>query len=315
MKKALGLGILGSFFFAFTFILNRSMNLSGGFWMWSAVLRYVYTLPILAVILWKNHQMREILEEIRKRPGFWILWSTVGFGLFYAPLSLASTYGESWLIASTWQITIVAGVPFNKSPASAGRGGLLLPPDKLQSSTIPFKNLAMSCLILSGIFLMQSAHFRENSTENLAAVLIPIVIAAFSYPLGNRMTMDGCPKHLTSMQRIFGMTLCSMPFWAVCAVWAGTQSGLPSSDQHLQSFSGTFSGVIATWLFFYATDLVKHNARWLALIEATQSGEVVFTLLGGILLLGDAMPSAAGFAGIALILIGMTANSLAAGGR
>lgn len=51
MKKALGLGILGSFFFAFTFILNRSMNLSGGFWMWSAVLRYVYTLPILAVIL------------------------------------------------------------------------------------------------------------------------------------------------------------------------------------------------------------------------------------------------------------------------
>ena len=299
MKKALGLGILGSFFFAFTFILNRSMNLSGGFWMWSAVLRYVYTLPILAVILWKNHQMQEILEEIRKRPGFWILWSTVGFGLFYAPLSLASTYGESWLIASTWQITIVAGV-------------LLTP---LSGKRIPFKNLAMSCLILSGIFLMQSAHFRENSTENLAAVLIPIVIAAFSYPLGNRMTMDGCPKHLTSMQRIFGMTLCSMPFWAVCAVWAGTQSGLPSSDQHLQSFLvALFSGVIATWLFFYATDLVKHNARWLALIEATQSGEVVFTLLGGILLLGDAMPSAAGFAGIALILIGMTANSLAAGG-
>ena len=252
MKKALGLGILGSFFFAFTFILNRSMNLSGGFWMWSAVLRYVYTLPILAVILWKNHQMREILEEIRKRPGVWILWSTVGFGLFYAPLSLASTYGESWLIASTWQITIVAGV-------------LLTP---LSGKGIPFKNLAMSCLILSGIFLMQSAHFRENSTENLAAVLILIVIATFSYPLGNRMTMDGCPKHLTSMQRIFGMTLCSMPFWAVCAVWAGTQSG-----------------------------------------------EVVFTLLGGILLLGDAMPSAAGFAGIALILIGMTANSLAAGGR
>ena len=69
MKKALGLGILGSFFFAFTFILNRSMNLSGGFWMWSAVLRYVYTLPILAVILWKNHQMREILEEIREKAG------------------------------------------------------------------------------------------------------------------------------------------------------------------------------------------------------------------------------------------------------
>ena len=30
MKKALGAGILASFFFAFTFILNRSMHLGGG---------------------------------------------------------------------------------------------------------------------------------------------------------------------------------------------------------------------------------------------------------------------------------------------
>ena len=51
MKKALGLGILGSFFFAFTFILNRSMNLSGGFWMWSAVLPVSYTHLTLPTIL------------------------------------------------------------------------------------------------------------------------------------------------------------------------------------------------------------------------------------------------------------------------
>lgn len=31
MKKALFYGILASFFFAFTFILNRSMNLAGGY--------------------------------------------------------------------------------------------------------------------------------------------------------------------------------------------------------------------------------------------------------------------------------------------
>ena len=45
-----------------------------------------------------------------------------------------------------------------------------------------------------------------------------------------------------------------------------------------------FSGVIATILFFKATDLVKENLRQLAVIEATQSGEVLFTLLGGILI-------------------------------
>ena len=71
---------------------------------------------------------------------------------------------------------------------------------------------------------------------------------------------------------------------------------------------------------FHAANL-RHDAVQYAILAVcavwagTQSGEVVFTLLGGILLLGDAMPSAAGFAGIALILIGMTANSLAAGGR
>ena len=51
MKKALGYGILASFFFAFTFILNRSMNLGGGYWLWSACLRYLFMLPMLAVLV------------------------------------------------------------------------------------------------------------------------------------------------------------------------------------------------------------------------------------------------------------------------
>lgn len=41
------LGIVGAFFFAFTFILNRSMSLGDGYWIYSAILRYVFTLPIL----------------------------------------------------------------------------------------------------------------------------------------------------------------------------------------------------------------------------------------------------------------------------
>ena len=35
------------FFFAFTFVLNRSMDLGGGYWGWSAALRYLFTLPLL----------------------------------------------------------------------------------------------------------------------------------------------------------------------------------------------------------------------------------------------------------------------------
>ena len=51
MKKALFYGILASFFFAFTFLLNRSMHLAGGYWLWSACLRYLFTFPILAAVL------------------------------------------------------------------------------------------------------------------------------------------------------------------------------------------------------------------------------------------------------------------------
>ena len=52
--KALLLGIAGSFFFAFTFVLNRSMNLAGGHWLWSASLRYFFTLPILLLLCRKS---------------------------------------------------------------------------------------------------------------------------------------------------------------------------------------------------------------------------------------------------------------------
>lgn len=110
------------------------------------------------------------------------------------------------------------------------------------------------------------------------------------------------------------MTLCSMPFWMVLSVYAYIQAGLPSAGQTVQSVCvALFSGVIATVLFFRATDLVRHNQKQLALIEATQCGEVLFTLLGGICLLGDAIPEPIGFAGIGLIVVGMILNSLMAG--
>lgn len=295
MKKSLVYGIAGSFFFAFTFILNRSMNLGGGYWMWSASLRYFYTMPILLFLLWRNRQLRGIWAEIKKHPWVWLLWSTVGFGLFYAPLSLASAYGESWLIASTWQITIVAGV-------------LLTP---LFGHKIPVKNLCISFLILAGIFLMQSSHLREARGADIWMTVLPILVAAFAYPLGNRKMMAHCAPEITAMQRVFGMTLCSMPFWILGAVFAWSRAGLPDLGQNVQSFLvAVFSGIIATYLFFKATDMVKQNPKRLALVEATQSLEVVFTLAGGICVLGDSMPSLAGFAGIALILAGMTANSL-----
>lgn len=110
------------------------------------------------------------------------------------------------------------------------------------------------------------------------------------------------------------MTLCSMPFWLVLGAWGVGAVGLPSAGQVIQSVGvALFSGVAATLLFFWATDQVRRNPRQLALIEATQSGEVVFSLLGGVLLLGDPLPGALGLVGLCLIVGGMVGGSLSAG--
>lgn len=295
MKKALLLGISGSFFFAFTFVLNRSMNLSGGYWLWSAVLRYVFTLPIMYLLLVKDRKIKPVMDDIKQKPVQWLLWSTIGFGLFYAPLSMASVYAESWFTAAMWQFTIVAGV-------------LLTP---LFGRKIPVKNLLISCIILAGIFVMQIPRIDEGGGQNLIIAICMIVIAAFAYPLGNRKMMQNCGNSFSTIQRVFGMTLCSMPFWFLGAVISLIKAGLPSASQILQSICvALFSGVIATILFFKATDLVKDNPKQLAVIEATQSGEVIFTLLLGVVILHDSIPSPIAFAGIILIVAGMILNSI-----
>lgn len=295
MKKALCYGILGSLFFAFTFIFNRSMNLEGGYWLWSASLRYIFMLPMLWLLLARRHGTGEILQEMKEHPVPWILWSTVGFGLFYMPLTMASVYGESWFVAAAWQITIIAGIlltPFFGEP-------------------IPGKKLLFSAVILGGIFLLQLAHADSMDRSGLWTAMALILLAGISYPLGNRKMLVHCPARFNTIQRVFGMTLCSMPFWILCAGYAAVTHGMPGTGQVIQSvIVALFSGVVATILFFEATHMVQGNTRNLAVIEATQSGEVLFALLGGILFLGDNLPTAAGFAGIAVIIAGMTCASM-----
>jgi len=66
MTKALIYGIAASFFFAFTFILNQQMNVSGGSWLWSSSLRFIFMLPILFVIMIIKNQLFSVLKDIIK---------------------------------------------------------------------------------------------------------------------------------------------------------------------------------------------------------------------------------------------------------
>ena len=82
----------------------------GGYWMWSAGLRYLFMLPMSWILASRFGGAVKVLKEVKRHPCPWFLWSTVGFGLFYAPLTWASVYGESWFVAATWQLTTVAGI-------------------------------------------------------------------------------------------------------------------------------------------------------------------------------------------------------------
>lgn len=302
------LGICSALFFAVTFVLNRRMELAGGSWAWSASLRYLFTLPLLLAIVAGRGRLKPLLQAMRERPGAWLLWGTVGFGLFYAPICFAAAYAPGWLTAGTWQITIISGsllAPFFGQWINGPSGQVYI------QGRIPLRGLLLSLIILAGVALLQADHARSLAPSQVLLGILPVLIASFAYPLGNRKMMALCGDKLDVFQRILGMTLASLPCWLVLALYGLADAGLPSSSQVGQSaIVALSSGVVATVLFFRATDLVRDNMNGLAAVEATQSLEVLFALLGEILLLHAQPPSLLSWAGIAVIIAGMVLHSL-----
>lgn len=305
--RAILLGICSSFFFAFTFVLNRSMELSGGSWLWSSSLRYFFMLPFLILFVIGTKKWLPLLKEMKKNPTQWLLWGTIGFGLFYAPICFAGAFGPGWLIAATWQMTILSGsllAPLFYQEIQTANGPLKV------RGQIPLRGLSMSLIILLGVAIMQYEHASHLSLKPVLLTIIPVLIASFAYPLGNRKMMALCEGRLDVFQRVLGMTLGSLPLWIIFAIVALSTTGLPSKTQTIQSFwVAICSGLIATLLFFQATNLVQHNMAQLAAVEATQSVQVLFVLMGEILFLGAPFPTSVSLIGMTLVMIGMVLHS------
>jgi len=245
--------------------------------------------------------------NIKQNPLPWFLWSFVGFVLFYAPLTYAAAFSPGWLIAGTWQVTIISGALL--SPLFYER---TLTSQGLVSvrAKIPFKGLGMSVIILAGILLMQFEHAKHIPIEMVMLGVIPVLIASFAYPLGNRKMMEVTSEKLDAYQRVLGMTLASLPFWLLLAIYGLLTEGVPTGNQSFQSLLVAMtSGVIATVLFFKATDLVSGNMQKLAAVEATQSMEVLFALAGEFFILSLPLPSPLSWVGIILVMLGMALHS------
>ena len=296
---AVGLGLASALFFTMTYVLNRASASAGGDWAWTATLRYLITLPLLLPLLPWQGGAAPVWRAIRRHPWAWLRCSAIGFVAFYMLLSFAASSGPSWLVAGSFQFTVVAGIlcaPFLYRDARR---------------RVPRAALMVAALILAGVLLLQAGHGGGAIDRDGWIALACVLGAAVAYPLGNRLLLlhlERSGEDLNATQRVFGLTLASQPLWWLVAAWAWSRSGAPPAGQvWLAAGVALSAGVVATILFFQATGMVRDNPTALGAVEAMQGSELLFAILVGMLFLGEPMPGAAGLSGALLIVGGIVA--------
>jgi drug/metabolite transporter (DMT)-like permease len=303
MLRLMLLGLAAGMFFSSTFIFNRAMSLEGGHWYWSAALRYAYMVLFLGlgIRLFKGGAyFRQVLSEFRRHWAFWIVSGSIGFGGFYALICFAADHSPGWVVATTWQMTIIASL-------------LVL---KLFGKTFSKKIWLYSAVVFIGVFLV---NISQVNTANIMTLLLgatPVLLAALLYPLGNQLVWEakrgraGLPsvdaKLLDNVfAKVFLLSAGSMPFWVL--LFPCTGATIPTGGQLVHvALVALFSGVIATSLFLSARNHAD-NASKLAAVDATQSSEVLFALAGEALFLQASLPNLTGVLGMLVTCAGLIA--------
>jgi drug/metabolite transporter (DMT)-like permease len=301
---AIAIALLAALFFTFTYVLNRAMVVDGGHWAWTAALRYLLTLPLLLPLMRWQGGIAPVLRALRAHPQAWLLYSTIGFVVFYLLLAYAAGSGPSWLVAGSFQFTVIAGMLcapliYRGSEANDAR------------RRIPRAALAVGVLILVGVLLLQLGHAHGRLDRAGWIALACVLGSAVLYPLGNRLLLlhlERTGEHLNATQRVFGMTLASQPLWCLVALFAWHQAGAPSTSQlWLAAGVALSAGVIATILFFQATGMVRDNPVALGAAEAMQAAELLFAGALGVAFLHEAWPRGIALWGAVLVIAGIFA--------
>lgn len=302
---AVAVSLLAAAFFTTTYVLNRAMATAGGHWAWSAALRYFLTLPLLLPLMPWQGGVAPVHAAIRAHPLAWLRWSAVGFVLFCCTLTYAADIAPAWLVAGSFQLTVIAG--------------MLLAPLLYTDARrrIPRRALTLGAMVFAGVLLMQVGHFAGRLDAAAWIALLAVVVAAFAYPLGNRkllLHLERSGETLNATQRVYGLTLMSQPWWLVVALYALAQAGWPAPAQVLLAGGVALgSGVIATVLFFQATGWVRDNPTALGAVEAMQGAEILFATALGAVVLGEAWPRGEAAVGAVLVLAGIVALGWLAG--
>lgn len=295
------IGLVSGLFFSSTFILNRVMSLEGGHWVWSASLRYAFmilfliaTLPFFQGIKAPGRIFRLYLKNWK----FWVFTGSIGFGGFYSLICFSADHAPGWVIAATWQLTIIATLVVL---TCFGR-------------SFPKRIWVFSLIVFSGVLMVNLSHVEISAVKDLLMGGFPVLIAAFCYPAGNQLVWEAKkgngylpeiadPLLENPFNKVLLLSLGSVPFWLFLVVI--NRPPLPSGGQLINTaLVALFSGIFATSLFLYARNKSK-KASELAAVDATQSSEVIFAMAGEILILNSPLPNATALAGIFLVFVGL----------
>lgn len=329
MGKLLGLGLLGSAFFSASFVLYQLMSVQGGHWFWSSSLRCAFMWLLLSVIIvvkdrFKLTTFLALWQLFLQNWRFWCLSGSIALGT-YGLLAFAAAYAEGWVIAATYLFTVVAsllvlaffGQNFNK------------------------KVILYSFIVFIGVVLAnvgeglrhhaQTVGSTVNNADGLHLLLIGAsvaFVASFFFPFGNQLVWQASQTktplpasptvrqqllhrlpHITSpllhnaLNKVWLMSLGSLPMWAILTVLIRPPT--PQVSQIATSFLVALTaGVLGTSIFLLARSYAK-NSQQLAAVDATQGSEIIFALLGGMMLLQTPLPSGLSFVGIALVIAGL----------
>ena len=295
------LGLLSGMFFSSTFILNRVMSLEGGHWVWSASLRYGYMILLLIAILWLSRGIQTVTGVLRlflRHWKFWIIAGSIGFGGFYSLICFSADHAPGWIVATTWQLTIIATLV-----VLIGFG-----------QRFPRKIWFFSSIVFMGVLMVNLSYFEAYTIRDLLMGGLPVLIAAFCYPTGNQLVWEAKRGHArlpdidhplldNPFAKVLLLSLGSVPFWLILIVVCGPP--VPSTGQLINTaMVALFSGIIATSLFLFARNRSK-NAGQVAAVDATQSSEVVFAMLGEMSILHTPLPGGIALLGIILVFSGL----------
>ncbi|ACN17915.1 putative membrane protein [Desulforapulum autotrophicum HRM2] len=301
MLRLIFIGLLSGLFFSATFVLNRAMSLEGGHWVWSASLRYFFMILILTTLisLFKGTATtRSLFRLFLDNWKFWTLAGTIGCGGFYALLCFGADHSPGWVIAATWQLTIIATLIVL---ACFGR-------------SFPRKVWFFSGIVFLGVLIINLNYAESSSFKVLFMGGLPVLVAAFCYPIGNQLVWEvktgnaylpkiDHPLLDNPFSKVLLLSLGSVPFWFILIALVAPQA--PSLGQIVNTaLVAVFSGVIATSLFLMARHWANKSSE-LAAVDATQSSEVVFAMAGEIVILNAPLPDMVSLVGIFLVFLGL----------